>query len=347
MPNRREGKPHARRAWTVAEAALFGAVYVGLALIGLRLRLRLASAYLGGGLERLHRALLEFQHTNNEQSRVFQWLIPELIVRATGLSILDAYVLQRWLFTALSFIAFHLYLRAWFSRAGAFAGVALLAAILPLGYMNDLQESAPLLALTFVLGLWAIREHATVWYVVVLTIGALNNETMLFLPAVYFFYRFEWRGVVPLIRLGAATALTALPAFAIVGTMRYITRDRPHLGGWWHWPDNIRLFLEHATMSPLSYWRADYLYPLFFFGALWIYALIGLRDRPLFLRRAALVIPLFMIGHLLTGIIREVRQLTPIAYLIIPLALCFLFPDDRARRDMEPCVGVDCRQRSV
>ena len=54
---------------------------------------------------------------------------------------------------------------------------------MPLTYFNHLQESAPLLALTFLLALWAIRERRTLVYTSVLFVGAFNNETMLFLPA--------------------------------------------------------------------------------------------------------------------------------------------------------------------
>jgi hypothetical protein len=37
----------------------------------------------------------------------------------------------------------------------------------------------------------------------------------------------------------ARTLAVAFPAFAYTVWIRYVTRDRPHLGGNWHWDENI------------------------------------------------------------------------------------------------------------
>ncbi len=310
------------------EFLIFGSIYLFLALINLRVKLYLTPAWFDGTLERNHNLLLAYQYTNNEQSRLLQFYIPEAFRFLFGLSIPSAYILQRWLFLFLAFIAFHFFLRKWFDAKTSFAGVLFLASIMPLSYYNHLQESAPFLLLTFLLALWAIREQQTIWYAVLLFIGAFNNETILSLPLVYFCYNFKRFEIRHILRLSLRTIGICTPAYIAAGVIRYINRDRPHLGGAWHLPDNIEGFLGNIKFTPLEYWQAEYLYIFFIFGALWIFAFINYSKKPLFLQRAVLLIPVFLIIHFLTGIIKEVRQLLPLIFIIIPMALFFLFPDD-------------------
>lgn len=321
------------KAWLTAtpsrvELLKFGSSYFFLSLINLRAKLAVTPIWFGGRLENNHDLLLAFQYTNNEQSRLFQYYIPEFLHSVLGISIPNAYILQRWVFVFLAFICFHIYLRKWFDSSVTFAGVAFLAAIMPLSYQNHLQESASLLLLTFVLALWAIREHKTIWYTLVLFIGALNNETILVLPMVYFCYNFrEWK-FNHLLRLSLMTFGTCLPAFLAAGMIRYITRDRPHLGGAWHLPDNLEGIAQNLRFSPLEYYKAEYLYIIFIFGIFWLFAFFNYSQKTIFLKRAWPVIPIFILIHFLTGITNEVRQMLPLSFIIIPMALFYLFPQN-------------------
>ncbi len=315
------------------ELVLFGGVYLFLALINLRVKLLLTPTWFDDTLERNHYLLLAFQHTNNEQSRLLHFYIPEAFRRILGLSVPHAYIVQWWLFVFLTLLCFHFFLRKWFDSKVAFAGVVFLAAIMPLSYFDHLQQSAPLLSVTFLLALWAIREHRTLRAAVIMAVGSLNNETMLTLAAVFFFYnlRFERKH---LIKLTARTIALTLPALLVVGTIRYLTRDRPHLGGVLQWTGNVQGIWEAlSTLTPLDYWEATYLYIFFIFGAFWLYALLRFGKKPLFLRRAALMIPLFILLHLLAGKICEVRLLLPLSFVVIPMALFYLFPPPQQERE--------------
>jgi len=176
------------------------------------------------------------------------------------------------------------------------------------------------------LGAFAKRTLDIVVSSLVLTVGALDNETVLCLPALVFFLLF--RGFRPrdLVRPVAITLGTALPGFLAQGTMRYITRHQPHLGGAWHLPANVGNILRELTWSPVDYFHAIYLYPLFIFGALWLYACLGFRDKPEFVARSLWLVPLFVIPNLVTGIISEVREMIPLAFIIIPAAMFWMFP---------------------
>lgn len=310
----------------------FGSIYLVLALINLRVKLFITSTWHNGILERNHDLLLHYSYTNNEQSRLFQFYIPEFLKQVFYLSTPDAYIIQRWVFTFLTFCCFHYYLRKWFDKGNAFSGVLFLAAIMPLTYFNHLQESAPLLLFTFLLVLWAIREQHMLAYSSVLCMGAINNETMLFLPAIYWFYNFKNFKIKALSYLALKTVGYALPAYFAVGAIRYINRDRPHLGGAWHLPDNINGILNGLYAFPLDYWKTVYLYIFFIFGVFWIFSYLKFNKKPLFLQRSVLAIPLFIIPHLVTGIILEVRQMLPLGFIIIPAAFFYLFMSDNTRK---------------
>jgi hypothetical protein len=319
-------------------------VYFFLSLINLRAKLVVTPAWFDGTLASNHQKLLSFDYMNNEQSRLAQFVVPEVIVRLTGCEVETAYILQRWVFVLCAFVCFHLYQRKWFDEAMCFTGVVCLAAVLPLTYVGDLQESSPLLMVVFLLILWSIREGGVVQYAVLLLLGALVNETVLILPAVFFFYRWPGWSLVPMLRLAMLTLSTALPAYVYTLAIRYATWDRPHLGGdriQFGW--NLSGIARDAGSLPIDFWRARFLFFLFVFGAFWLFAFVDYWKKPLFLRRAALAIPLFILAHLITGKINESRQMIPLAYIVLPMGLMSLFPtavvsrekpDEWAREDV-------------
>ncbi|MBF0280387.1 MAG: hypothetical protein HQM13_21505 [SAR324 cluster bacterium] len=303
------------------ELIRFSWIYFILALINLRVKLLFTPFWFSGILEKDHTLFLQFQNTNNEQSRILQFYIPEALIKLFGLSIPDAYLIQRWVFIFLTFVFFHIYLRKWFDYKLAFSGVVFLSAVMPLTYFNLLQESAPLLMLTFLLGLWTIREKQIYRYMLILLIGAVNNETILILPSVFFFFNAQKLEIKHLANLLLRTFVTCLPAYAYTGFIRYLTRDRPHLGGAWHLPDNIAGIIRQLSESPLLYWRAHFLSAFFIFGAFWFFAFYRQSGKPLFLKRALWMTPIFVFIHLLTGVIEESRQMLPLSFIIIPSAL--------------------------
>jgi hypothetical protein len=318
------------RAWRDAHRRdlLLAPVYAGLSLISLRLKLAAAPLWLTEHMVQKHQSLLAGTHPNNEQSRVLQWLVPEAIRAVTGASIPGAYAFVRWLFVFLAFVAFDAFLRPFLRPALRFGAVALLAALLSFTHRAELQESAPLLMLLFVLALDAIRGERRFAFAVLMLLGALTNETMLILPM-------GWALVRPPRVLSLATArsigesaLLAAPAFAAAGALRWWTRHAPHLGGAWHWPDNVGGILRGLRMSPLDWYRVPNLGLFFLFGALWIYPLIGLRAQPRFFQRMLLIVPPFLAAHLITGIIGETRQMIPLGFLLIPMSLRSIFGDD-------------------
>jgi len=314
----------------------FALVYLFLSFIELTLKLRVAhNNWFGGRLARNHALLMDFQYFQNEQSRLLQFLIPEAIRSITGISIESAYMLQRFVWISLMFMAFHWYLRKWLSSAESFAGVVFLAAIMPFTFLNDLMESTPLLLLLFVLGLMAIRERRTTGLVIILTIGSIANETILVLPAVYFFYNFK--GIDPrnirfpdikasLVLVGR-TLLVALLPFSVFVSIRYMNRHVPHLGGdVVLWSENLRNIWESIrTLNLFTLYDTRYLHFILLYSVFWLYALLGYRRSGLFLQRALWVVPLFLLPHLITSKMNEPRDMLPLGFVLVPMGLNFLF----------------------
>jgi hypothetical protein len=311
---------HNRELWA------FTPVYFFLSLTYLIIKLRQAGKWLDGTLVSNHKALMAFQYTNNEQSRLLQFLVPEFFHRLFGLSIISSYALARFLFVFLAFVVFHFYLRKWFSTGESFGGVLILCSGLSVALLvPDLQESAPLLMLLFVLGLWAIRENNDLWFGIFLLIGGgLTNETMLVMPVGYFFYRLQSSKPGDIIKTGFRTVLIALPAFAVQGLIRYINRDRPVLGGAYHLPGNLWAIGDVLKHPILSIYHGDNIFPFVIFSIFWLYAILGYPKSPRFLRSVFWIIPFFLAGNMITGIISESRQMIPLAFIIIPMSLFFI-----------------------
>jgi hypothetical protein len=302
------------------ELLLFVPIYAWLSFINYAIKLWLAPSWFYQ-LEENHAALLKFQYTNNEQSRLLQFYIPEFLHQVLGITVLHSYALARLTFIFLTYVCFHYYLRKWFTTVEAFAAVLLLAVIIPFTHMNDLQESAPLLGLLFLLALQAIRDNRLKLLMVIFIFGGLTNETMLILPSVYFFFHVRFTSLRTFFIPAGKAFLIGIPLIATLGPIRYYNRERPHLGGGYHWPDNIRGILEHLNYNPLDLPYARYVLFILFFGVLWYYALAHYASKPLFLRRAAWMIPLFILGHLITGKINESRQMIPLSFIVIPMAM--------------------------
>lgn len=289
------------------------AVCAFLAYVTFRLKTATTSHWDDGTLEQIQALLVQFKYYNNEQSRLLQWGIPELLTRILPVQLHTAYGMQRLVFTTLAFFTFHRSSSRWLNNTAALLAVVLFALLTAFTFQGDLQESAPLLAFTFVAALWALREGRLAVFAGLIWFGGLNNETMLFLPAVYVFVNFRSTSFAALARLFGMAFLLGLPGLLTVGAIRYITRDQPYLGGGWHWQANL-MALDSVVL---------------FLGVFWVLAFIQYKRLPVFLQRCLLTIPLFLIPNMFIGIITETRLLLPLCFFALPAALWTFLPESR------------------
>jgi hypothetical protein len=311
-----------------SEWRIYLPVYFCLSLVNLILKLRLTQSWINGTLVHNHQLMMAFQFTNNEQSRLLQFLAPEFLHSSFSLSIETSYALVRFLFVFLAFVVFHYYLRKWFNPLQSFTGVLILSASMVVGFLiDDLQESAPLLMLLFILGLWAMGEKKDLLFAGLLFIGGgLTNETMLVMPVGYFLYRLPSKKWADLFKTGFRTVLLALPAFLMQGLMRYFTRNNSYLDSGFRLPDNLDRLWRELINPAYAIFHGTFIYPFLIFSIFWVFAILGYSKSPQFLRKVFWILPFFIAGNLVTGIISEARQMIPLGFIIIPMALFFIQP---------------------
>ena len=56
----------------------------------------------------------------------------------------------------------------------------------------------------------------------------------------------------------------------------------------------------------------------------WIFACLRLSEKPRFVRATPVLIPAFILPHLYTGIIYEVRQMDPLGFVVTPAAFFWM-----------------------
>jgi hypothetical protein len=181
-----------------------------------------------------------------------------------------------------------------------------------------------------VLGLGAIRDGKKGAFCLILLVGAITNETILVLAMGWYLVQASRVIGRDSLRVAADTAFLSAPAFAVAGAIRYATRSAPHLGGAWHLPDNLHEMAVGLARNPLQWYRVPHLGILFVFSVLWIYPFVRFKSQPRFFRRMSAVVPVFVVAHMLTGIIAETRQMIPLGFIVIPMSLLTMFPEESA-----------------
>jgi hypothetical protein len=246
----------------------------------------------------------------------------EGVARATGASLLTVWYVSRLVFLYAALCIMHVYLRTWFPPGEAFAGVAFTAATLPLTFTNSWPhpDQIPELAL-FTLGALAIARRSDGLFAAALALAALNRETSAFLVLLYFVAE-------PLTTARwLRTTLFGAEWFAIYAGLRW-ARGLRHYDYLQFWRNVTDLGLLPAAFDP--YYRAYAYFGVVLFGPL-LYVALRSRGAPPFVRRALLVVPLFVAVCFTFSNIIESRLFTPLYAVVLPGAMFALFADEGAR----------------
>jgi len=301
------------------------AFYVGLALVTGAVSWNTRYAEFGRAVEFQREAWLLFETrgatpkvsdalTGLYASRI---LVPGAIAgvtRLTGLSWEYAFVVVRLLSIVATYLAFHWYLRGWFSTPHAVLGTTFLAATIPLTFLQlfEIPSDFPEI-LAYTLGLWCIRERRELLLCAVIMIGTLNRETTVFLPLIQLFCRFGRRRL-PIAWLSLSAASWLLPIVLV---------------RWWTGPTWFVLYgvpLEHNVagiarfVANLNVYN-NYLFYGYLFGIFWILPFAFWRRQPQFLRRALLSVPLVLGTYLFFGHLNEPREIVNLYPLLVPGSL--------------------------
>jgi hypothetical protein len=230
-------------------------------------------------------------------------------------------------------IAFHFYLRTWYSAEASLGGTATMAAVLPLTFTNSWAhpDTFPDLIL-FTAGCLLIARRRDLLLYPLLIVGMLNRETIGFLAVLWAVVRLRDRG-------GASIPVAiarSTPYFAVCGAVYVLVR---WIRGFEHYrmymlPENISVLgTLPAGFDPYTrvagYFSLLLLVPAFGLGVTALRA----RACPVFFSSALIVATLIAVVAWLFAAIIEVRVFVPVLPLIFPAAMAqFSEPIDRPLR---------------
>jgi hypothetical protein len=245
-----------------------------------------------------------------DQYRILTYALAEGLVRL-GLPIHSAHEVWRVIFTSASMFVFYRFARGWFPPMLALMGMFMLAAAIPLTYIYYMMQVAdPLNMLVFFLAFWAMRERRDRWLIPLVGIGMLNRESPAIIPFFYAAVNWgrPWRTWLPM-----AVGLFVLAVAVYVGlrvaygpktpccTEGPLQRLLVNFTDW-------RAYVDTLGVLNIALWGS------------WL----GWQRRPQFLRRTALMVPLFVAPYLLFGTVREARYYLPVLAVLIPMVLFYL-----------------------
>lgn len=201
------------------------------------------------------------------------------------------------------------YLRVWFSDEQALIGVLIVTSTLRITIrQHDYAPSSYLEPTFFALALLLILKDRRVLLGLLVTLASFNRETGVFLVMLFVATNARTR----------RTLMTALVYTAIWGAVflgvRYVAGE-----GERYWEIG-RVWQTNLSQPGLTIYNLTA-----FLGVVWILAVAGLGRAPTFVRRSAVVIPVYVGVVAVWGIWWEVRLLMPILPLVLPLALSYLF----------------------
>ena len=225
------------------------------------------------------------------------------------------------------------YLRTWFSNEQALVGVLFAAATMPMALRDHyFQPWSVLEAGLFAAGLFCVRGGRYRLLVLVVALASLNRETAIFIPIAFLVAGAGKKGEDGANRLSGGTAAllfigyTAIWASVFFG-LRLFLGVAPRVV-------TVEELLARNTIAPAVFRTVVHL--ALIFGAFWIFAALGFRRAPAFVKRTVLVAPPYLAAVALWGVWYEVRLLMPLYAIVIPLGLSFLYPAREAARPAGP-----------
>ena len=215
------------------------------------------------------------------------------------------------------------YVRRWFTDEQALMGVLFVACTLPITTrLHEYAAHSFLEPTLFALALLCILDNRRDWLALLVAIAAFNRETGVFIVLLYAAARPLTRETV------VTTGVFAAMWLAVFMAVRQFAGEAER-----YWTID-KIFTANLSNPLLTIFNLTAL-----FGIFWWFAVAGYRRAPRFVRRTALVIPVYVAVIAVWGIWWEARLLLPMMPVLLPLALSSLFtpaPDAPAGAAMAP-----------
>jgi hypothetical protein len=220
-------------------------------------------------------------------------------------------------------VAVYIGLRAWFPPARAAAGWLFLACVCHVTFGYFLYHPWSILEVGFfAIGLAAWQAKRDWLLLPIVVLAALNRETGVFIPLACLAGTWWAMGAFQIRQNLSDRRIQLLIGYlllsvAIFGLLRLLRGGAPPI-------DQLGdvLILNWSTDNrPRAFWGI-----LLMFGVAWGFALRGLRKAPVDLRGACWVVLPYLVAFAVWGTWREMRLLTTLYPLLLPLALFAIAP---------------------
>ncbi len=284
----------------------------------------------------LHNQIIAGTAPSPYRYRILIPFVAEILTRALSLvlsaksAFLAAYVMCDLASIFATLMMLFLWLKLWFSQDQALIGVLFIAGVMPITFQNHYFQPWSLLEPAFFsAALIAIRGKHYWILGLIMALASLNRETAVFIPLIFGF-TLDVKGILKVRNRSSRNIVLVGGGLLLTWTMiflglRYFRGDAPHVG-------TIADILA-CNLMPDRLLRT-FVNVSLFLGGFWFFSLFGFKHAPRFLKRVALVIPFYLITIMVWGYWYEVRMLMSLYPVLVPLGLCFLYPQEEARQSM-------------
>lgn len=222
---------------------------------------------------------------------------------------------------SLIMIGLYYYLSHWFTKELSLAGSLFCAAVIGItAHHHYFQPWSFWETGFFILSLLLIRQKRMILLVLIIALATLNRETALIIPFVYLVTTQDIKGMIQgrtrldwqkISWFGACLATWVV----IYLGLRILRGSTAHV-------ETLQEILM-SNLDPKNWWKIV-LNILLFQGFFWVWAVMGYRTAPQFIRRTVWVVPLFTVLFVAWAYWIEVRVLMPLYAISIPLGISYL-----------------------
>lgn len=292
----------------------------------------------------LHLQIMEGRAESPYRYRILVPLFSELLIKAstwfwpdvpTQSLFLNAYLVYDFLAIALLLLSMYLYLRAWFTADQSLIGVLFMAATMPIMMRDHFFQPWSLLEPgLFSLALLAALQDRFLSFGGLLAVATLNRETAVFLIPAFLFAKVSEK--LSITASDGAVIISTDASRRGIGYRQILFMSGCYLALWLIVYLGLRHSLGNAAHihNPFDLFAQNFStetapialrHNLIFFGAFWVFAILGWLYAPRFVRGTAFIAPIYYTFILFWSRIYEVRLLMTLYPIIIPLGLSFIY----------------------
>jgi hypothetical protein len=242
------------------------------------------------------------------------------------LSLRRAFLLSYAIYDLLSifFLLFSLFmfLKTWFTRDQALVGVLFVAGTIPIAFQYAYFQPFSLLeAGLFSAALLAICRKYYRALVILVVLASLNRETGIFIPLGFLLAGMDVKSLLKAGRIVdwkpilISAGLFFVWAVIFFGLRYFRGSASPSV--------TVDLIFAHNTSWPNVF--IAFVNGAIFLGGFWVFAALGFKYAPPFIKRVSLLVPLYLITILIWGAWYEVRLLMTLYPILISLGLSFIY----------------------